>query len=231
MRRRRRTIWIPYGYRLKSNLKLRERQNTKPTSHEHEPSELVAETQSPLNEPSVQHSEKREDHVIPKEEELAPSTAQAQAQAQAQASFEDTSSVAQFDDALNPYKSYVQDLSLCLTGMPKETFLTYDDQKGHYDLFDHPDTKNIQSDPLSSSESDSPDVDIACDQIECVYSAHESSLLDEEAEPDQSIHQAESDHHDIKKAEANPKYIPKPKSSGPHLRRLPGIAACLLSGK
>ncbi|UAB69954.1 hypothetical protein INR79_15805 [Vibrio sp. SCSIO 43132] len=225
MRRRRRTIWIPYGYRLKSNLKLRERQNIKPTSHEHEPSEPVAETQPPLNEPSIQRSENREDHVIPKEEELAPSTAQAQA------SFEDSSSVARFDDTLNPYKSYVQDLSLCLTGMPKETFLAYDDQKGHHDLFDHPDTENIQGDPLSSSESDSPDVDIACDQIECVYSDHESSLLDEEAKPDQSNHQAESDYHDTKKTEANPKYIPKPKSSGPHLRRLPGIAACLLSGK
>ncbi|CCN69075.1 hypothetical protein [Vibrio nigripulchritudo] len=228
MRRRRRTIWIPYGYRLKSNLKLRERQNTKPTSHEREPLEPVAETQPPLNEPSIQRSENREEHVIPKEE-LAPCTAQAQTQTQA--SFEDTSSVAQFDDALNPYKSYIQDLSLCLTGMPKETFLAYDDQKGHHDLFDHPDTENIQGDPLSSSESDSPNVDISCDQIECVYSDHESSLLDEEAEPDQSNHQVESNSNDVKKAEANPKYIPKPKSSGPHLRRLPGIAACLLSGK
>ncbi|CCN80538.1 hypothetical protein VIBNISFn27_90010 [Vibrio nigripulchritudo SFn27] len=227
MRRRRRTIWIPYGYRLKSNLKLRDRQNIEPTSHEHEPSESVAETQPLLNEPNAQHSEKREDHVIPKEEEeeLAPNTAQAQA------SLEDTSSVAQFDDALNPYKSYVQDLSLCLTGMPKETFLAYDDQKGCHDLFEHPDTENIQSDPLSSSESDSPDVDVACDQIECVYSDHESLLLDEEAEPDVSNHQVESNSNDVKKAEANPKYIPKPKSSGPHLRRLPGIAACLLSGK
>ncbi|CCO46342.1 hypothetical protein VIBNISOn1_1750014 [Vibrio nigripulchritudo SOn1] len=226
MRRRRRTIWIPYGYRLKSNLKLRERQNTKPTSHEREPSELVAETQSPLNEPSAQHSENREEHVIPEEEKQLTSSSE-----QAQASLEDTSSVAQFDDALNPYKSYVQDLSLCLTGMPKETFLAYDVQKGCHDLFEHPDTENIQSDPLSSAESDSPDVDVACDQIECVYSDHESSLLDEEADPDVSNHQVESNSNDVKKAEANPKYIPKPKSSGPHLRRLPGIAACLLSGK
>ncbi|KJY75693.1 hypothetical protein [Vibrio nigripulchritudo] len=226
MRRRRRTIWIPYGYRLKSNLKLRDRQNIEPTSHEHEPSEPVAETQSPLNEPSVQHSENREEHVIPEEEKQLTSSSE-----QAQASLEDTSSVAQFDDALNPYKSYVQDLSLCLTGMPKETFLAYDDQKGHHDLFDHPDTENIQSDPLSSSESDSPDVDVACDQIECVYSDHDLSLLDEKADPNISNHQVESDSNDIKKSETNPKYIPKPKRSGPHLRRLPGIAACLLSGK
>ncbi|CCN46030.1 hypothetical protein MADA3029_450018 [Vibrio nigripulchritudo MADA3029] len=226
MRRRRRTIWIPYGYRLKSNLKLRDRQNIEPTSHEHEPSEPVAETQPLLNEPSAQYSEKREDHVIPEEEKQLKSSSE-----QAQASLEDTSSVAQFDDALNPYKSYVQDLSLCLTGMPKETFLAYDDQKGYHDLFDHPYTENIQSDPLSSSESGSPDVEVACDQIECVYSDHEPSMIVEKNNPDQSNHQAESDHHDIKKAEANPKYIPKPKSSGPHLRRLPGIAACLLSGK
>ncbi|EGU61381.1 hypothetical protein VINI7043_14290 [Vibrio nigripulchritudo ATCC 27043] len=228
MRRRRRTIWIPYGYRLKSNLKLRDRQNIEPTSHEHEPSELVAETQSPLNEPSAQHSENREEHVIPEEEKQLTSSSE---QAQAQASFEDSSSVAQFDDALNPYKNYVQDLSLCLTGMPKETFLAYDDQKGCHDLFDHPDTENIQSDPFSSSESDSPDSYIACDQNECVYSDHKPSMTVENTDPDASNHQVEPNSNDVKKAEANPKYIPKPKSSGPHLRRLPGIAACLLSGK
>lgn len=109
--RRRRVVWVPRGYRLKS--RYRKANKTQLVAATVQEESVISSPEASENTPPV--SQANQDSPSPKEP-LMQETAEVTSTANTE------SKLAEFDASFNPYQSYVQDLARCLTSMPKSVF-------------------------------------------------------------------------------------------------------------
>ncbi|MBN3492615.1 hypothetical protein [Vibrio neptunius] len=116
--RRRRVVWVPRGYRLKS----RYRKTNKILSPEATAQEdtAVSSPEAADETPPVSQAHQDSSSAIePLMQEAAEVTSKTNTE----------SKLAEFDAGFNPYQSYVQDLARCLTSMPKGVFSNSTDEQ------------------------------------------------------------------------------------------------------
>lgn len=116
--RRRRVVWVPRGYRLKS--RYRKANKTQPVEATVQEESVISSPESSENTPPV--SQANQDSPSPKEPLM-------QETAEVTSTTNTESKLAEFDASFNPYQSYVQDLARCLTSMPKSVFTASSEEK------------------------------------------------------------------------------------------------------
>ncbi|MDA0118223.1 hypothetical protein [Vibrio sp. T11.5] len=116
--RRRRVVWVPRGYRLKS--RYREINKTQPVETMTPEASVFSSPQESENTPPV--SQANQDPSSAKEPLM-------QETAEITSTTNTESKLAEFDASFNPYQSYVQDLARCLTSMPESVFTTSTDEQ------------------------------------------------------------------------------------------------------
>ncbi|GLQ73463.1 hypothetical protein [Vibrio penaeicida] len=157
----------------------------------------------------------------------------------AQMEYDEKSQVATFDDAFNPYKNYLQDMSNSLAGMPDEVFtrneyqqesftgqttisIAPDEINTHTPELVHPvrvDPETVNLDTCSASQQ-------SCGMPPNTSIAPDAERKSERQETTFSSAPPAAKNEAIKKSET---LEDKRKHVGPHLRKLSGIAPSLMS--
>ncbi|MCG9681563.1 hypothetical protein L1D31_03190 [Vibrio sp. Isolate23] len=109
--RRRRVIWVPRGYRLKSRYRTLSQASQAEAQPQAASVSPTAEAASPPSTSQTSQEALSSSESLVQEADKATSNA--------------NTKLAEFDTHFNPYQSYVQDLARCLTSMPKSVFSTH----------------------------------------------------------------------------------------------------------
>ncbi|WP_104398763.1 hypothetical protein [Vibrio penaeicida] len=163
------------------------------------------------------------------------------------------SQVATFDDAFNPYKNYLQDMSLSLSGMPDEAFTRNENQRENFTeqsiLSKEPAEVSVSTnvpeliypEQVNSKQVNSEQVTPNSANLKACRT-EQNSLKDHphiSNFPDVELETARQEHTFLptppvikyEEPEESETFEEKRKHVGPHLRKLPGVAPSLMSEK
>lgn len=119
MTRKKRIVWVPYGYRLRTSF----RQGNKVKQ-----GYQAALNQEPLNQdkPDEKGLEEAATYGVSdssSKESLTEQAPSKKGESYVEQSLETVPQIASFEPESNPYKAYLNDMMLCLEGIPRETFV------------------------------------------------------------------------------------------------------------
>ncbi len=265
MKQRTRIIWVPYGYRLKPRVKLkkaviRQRVPAEPLkatplrspTHTHHKEQKVMEettisqsgsTSTPMDAVIAEtdcRAIEEQSHASPKGclsiKDNDNASIEKKAARKAQKETVEESQVATFDDAFNPYKHYLQDMSHSLVGMPDEAFTRHVDQQDGF-------TTQI-SQSMKPAKVGTNTTDLTHQKAAQLGGCRTELMLTDELPrisrtPDNEINAGRQAHTfpseppatNNEESEESGNQEAKRNPVGPHLRTLSGIAPSLMSEK
>ena len=275
MKQRTRIIWVPYGYRLKPRAKLKKaviRQRVpaeplkatplRPSAQTYHKEQKVMEettisqsgsTSTPMDAVIAEtdcRAIEEQSHASPKDslsiKDNDNASIEKKSAREAQKETVEESQVATFDDAFNPYKHYLQDMSHSLVGMPDEAFTRHVDQQDGF-------TTQI-SQSMKPARVGTNTTDLTHQKATQLEACRTELMLTDELPrisraPDNEINTGRQAHtfpsepsatnnepsttnnDESEKSEESGNQEAKRKPVGPHLRKLSGIAPSLMSEK